>query len=579
MPIRVEIEGKGVVAEFPDDTDQATIDAAVQRDYFPTKQPTKPGPSMAGELPSLAGGLVGGLLTTARRSPTGMAVAGIGGAGGEAFKQIYQQATDAPNKPLTPGEAATRIGTAGATQAFGEGAGRMLFSGIAKLAAPFKKKIIPGLEDANRMLQAALGSRAGFRPAQATESHVLDVAEGMAEKAWTAGDSILQHKKLQLEGYETIKDNVLKDFEKYATSGATPEEVGLMFSKNKAFKDSVYKRLSSIKYGKVDALVGKESVSLLPIKQEAERMVELAATRKGIGSTDAGDALLKKIAELDDVVTFGNAQSIRHGLMAELNKMSSTADVAKGMTKKFINLVDTSMETSAKNLSPDAYKAWREANQFYRGYKEVFSNDFMRSLDKVATKNPEKVVEAIFKKGAAPQIRQVKGLVSPKTFGELKAGYVRKLMKDTQGVDGVIVGKTFLQKMNDMGTPALREIFSPGEISNLRTFARVGESLQKKASDSSLLIQLWQGSSLAMIAGGQAFESPRATTGGVAMLLGPWVLAKMLTNPTTANWLIQGMKTPRGTKEAAILASKLTAAAAKLQVEKMYDRGEEVEFE
>jgi len=36
MTIRVEIEGKGQVAEFPDGTDQAVIDAAIKRDFFNT---------------------------------------------------------------------------------------------------------------------------------------------------------------------------------------------------------------------------------------------------------------------------------------------------------------------------------------------------------------------------------------------------------------------------------------------------------------------------------------------------------------------------------------------------------------
>ncbi len=34
MPISVEIEGKGMVAEFPDGTDQSIIDATIKRDYF-----------------------------------------------------------------------------------------------------------------------------------------------------------------------------------------------------------------------------------------------------------------------------------------------------------------------------------------------------------------------------------------------------------------------------------------------------------------------------------------------------------------------------------------------------------------
>jgi hypothetical protein len=38
MPIRVEIEGRGQVAEFPDGTDQNIIDAAIRRDYFGQKE-------------------------------------------------------------------------------------------------------------------------------------------------------------------------------------------------------------------------------------------------------------------------------------------------------------------------------------------------------------------------------------------------------------------------------------------------------------------------------------------------------------------------------------------------------------
>lgn len=579
MPIRVEIEGKGVVAEFPDGTDQAVIDAAIQRDFF-SKNPDAPKPSFASEIPSLVGGVAGGLLTAARRSPVGMAVAGLGGAGGEGWKQVYQHATGSPDAPQTPGEAAKRIGMSGATQALGEGAGRMLFSGIARLAAPFKSKVTQELLQADEMLKKAMGSKVGFRPAQATDSHLLDVAEGMAEKAWTSGDAIMNHKHLQMAGYDKIKNAVLGYFEKYATASATPEEVGAIFSANKAFKDSVYKRLASIKYRNVDKLVGGQPVSLASVKNEAASMVADAAKRKGIGSTDAGDTLLKKIAELDDAVTFGDAQAIRHGLMAELNKMSATSDVAKGMAKKFIGMVDSAMENSARQLSPDAAKAWREANAFYRNYKELFSNDFMRSLDRIAQNNPQKVVSSVFKNGAAPQIRQVRSLVSPKTFRELKAGYVRQLFESSTDSEGTIVGKNILKKLSEMGEPALKEIFSADELSTLRTFARVGQTLQKPAKGGGgMLIQLWQGGALAMMVGGSYLDKPGAVAGGGAVLFGPYVLSKLMTNPTTARYLIQGMKLPQNTQSAMAIAAKLTAAASKYQMEKVQSEGHTVEFE
>ena len=249
------------------------------------------------------------------------------------------------------------------------------------------------------------------------------------------------------------------------------------------------------------------------------------------------------------------------------------------MAKKFISLVDGAMDDSAKRLSPDAQKAWREANQFYRSYKELFSNDFMHTLDKIAANNPQKVVESIFKRGAAPQIRQVRTMVSPKTFNELKAGYVRRLLETTTDTEGKVVGERVLKQLKDMGEPTLKEFLSPQEIKNLTTFATVGKTLGKKASDSSLLIQLWQGSSIAMMASGGVFDSPKLATGGVAMLVGPVILAKMLTNPTTARYLIEGMTVPAGTKRAAVLSAKIAAAASKYGMEQSMNKGEPIEYQ
>lgn len=48
MTIRVEIDGRGQVAEFPDGTDQAVIDAAVKRDFFGGTQSPTPQPAGAG---------------------------------------------------------------------------------------------------------------------------------------------------------------------------------------------------------------------------------------------------------------------------------------------------------------------------------------------------------------------------------------------------------------------------------------------------------------------------------------------------------------------------------------------------
>ena len=363
--------------------------------------------SILDEVPELAGGMAGGILAAAKTSPVGVLASGLGGAAGEAAKQLYQQATGSPDAPQTGTEAAKRIGISGATQAVGEGAGRLIGAGLSKIVAPFAKTFKSELAGADDALKSAMKSKVGFTPAQKTDSHIVDVLENMAEQSFTGGGTMMNFRKLQQEGYTKITNSVLADFEKHAGGKATPEEVGIIFQNAKAAKNAVWKRLAGIKYSKVDQLAGGASVSLVSLKKEAQSVMDTASKRKGIGSTTAKDSLLKKVLELDDVVTFKEAQAIRAGLMDEISTMSATADVGKGLARKFVNLTDRSMEESAKKISPDAYKAWREANGFYRIYKETFGNDFMRSLDKIAQTSPEKVVGKIFQNGSVTQIRNV----------------------------------------------------------------------------------------------------------------------------------------------------------------------------
>jgi hypothetical protein len=55
MPIQVEIEGKGVVAEFPDGTDQAIIDSAIKRDFFSETPQVATQPSFMDKIKEWAG--------------------------------------------------------------------------------------------------------------------------------------------------------------------------------------------------------------------------------------------------------------------------------------------------------------------------------------------------------------------------------------------------------------------------------------------------------------------------------------------------------------------------------------------
>lgn len=90
------------------------------------------------ESPALpiAGGVAGGLLGSGVAS---IPLAGVGGAGGEAIRQLAARSLglDAPKTSL---EALKDIGIEGAAQAIGEGAGSFVVSPALKVARPFLKK-------------------------------------------------------------------------------------------------------------------------------------------------------------------------------------------------------------------------------------------------------------------------------------------------------------------------------------------------------------------------------------------------------------------------------------------------------
>lgn len=525
--------------------------------------------SFTKELPELTGGITGGLLAAKKASLPAMAISALGGAGGEGYHQIYQHIMQDPNAPQDVKDAVSRMLSAAGTQAIGEGTGRVVAGAISKVAAPFAKTLKPEVAESDAMLKAAMGREVGLTAAQKTDSHIIDTLENVAEQSFTGGDTMMRFRGFQDEGYKKITDSLLSDFEKYTTQNATPEEVGIIFQNAKAAKDAVYKRLAGMKYSRVDKMAGGASVSLSPIKNEAATIMETASKRRGIGGSDAKDALLKKVLELDDSVTFKEAQAIRAGLLDEISSMSAKADIGKGMARKFVSLIDNSMETSAKKLSPEAYKSWRDANQFYREYKGLFGNDFMHSLDKIAQNAPEKVVDKVFQKGAITQIRNVKSIVSGKTFNDLKAAYLRKIMQESLDDGGTIIGEKMGGKLKGMGDSTLKEIFTVDELQRIRNVATLGTQMQKKiGGGGGMLVQLMQASGLVGVATGLATGNTDLAGSGAAVLFGPYALSKMLTNPVTARYLTRGFRTPAGTKEAATITAKLLAEAAKYQIEK-----------
>lgn len=157
MPIRVEIEGQGKVAEFPDGTPQAAIDFAIKRDFFGGKGKEKQKPDKQED------GAVSRFAKGARRGITSLFVGA-----GQRTGLINQEDADAAIRGMEGERQET--GTAGK---FGEFVGQtaplmMIPGGQATLPARLGMNVLSG------------GLAGGLQPTKAGESATRNALTGAA---------------------------------------------------------------------------------------------------------------------------------------------------------------------------------------------------------------------------------------------------------------------------------------------------------------------------------------------------------------------------------------------------------------
>lgn len=313
MPIRVEIEGRGVVAEFPDGTDQKVIDAAIKRDYFSGKdtipyaelrsmQPDTSGapdvkveniPRWAQENPELAGslyalhkvmspiaeglGLVGGGAAGAGTAgPVGaIAGAGMGYAGAGRVKKIADIALGI-SKPETATEAFTQTGkdivAGGVMEAGGQIVGKGVQYGAEKLLQPFAKQITPEMAETARIAQK---EGVTLSPAEITQSKSLGLMEKALNFIPGSAGTIQRAELNQLVQLSNARERLLQQLSEGKGTPESVERVGL------AIKD------------KVDKLIQQgEATKTKDVKQIADDLL------RKIGSTDTYESLGMKTQEL-----------------------------------------------------------------------------------------------------------------------------------------------------------------------------------------------------------------------------------------------------------------------------------------
>ena len=506
----------------------------------------------AGKLPIQSPRLKGLVVLGASGLGAGLASMGYTG---------YEQTFTKRGKEMSLGEIYNEQAIDGIKSAAAEVTGRVGMKFIGKTLRPVAKKLVPGAKKVSREF---LKRGAVLTPAQATESRILDTLESIAEGSFAGGGKLQWLKRItQPQALGSYVDDVSKQIGKGVRSNLSPEEVGDLIQSTISGKRTIFKSTAKAAYGKVDDLAKGVIVDLKPLKAYASGQLKKAATRKGIGSTQAGDALLKKVMMLDDTISFKNAQGLRSALLDEKGAMSITKDKALGLASKLIGLTDNVMESGGGKLAPEAKNAWRVANKFYRTGSERFNKKIIKNLVKTLDENPEIAVKKIFRPNASRQIKAVKDLMTPSSWRNVKSAYFEDLLQKSADADGVVSGNKFLGILNGMGDDTLKSIYTQEELLNIKTVGKMAQLIQKPTGGGGkMLIQLAQPGALLNIMQGGSLQGTSAT-----IVAAPYVISRIFSSKTGSKLLSTGMKTPIGSEAAAGLTTRILAEIAKTKME------------
>lgn len=542
-------------------------------------------PGQAGLVPEMVGGGIGEALGAMSPVWGGAAIGGgVGTAAGKGAQMGIGQLLGIEESPDIPKElkksfVAGTAGTAGGRAA-------------TKLLAPFAKTVKEGAKRGAGKL-AEYGGR--MMPEQMTQHKGLDwiagtvrgafgggkvtrqdVANEAAIEAW--GNDLINKLGSNMNKYDvgTAVDDVIskgtKTFKNTAdalfsemdklTSG-----MGVSTKRMKAAANSLMSRYKMPVTTKKTVETGILSASGEPITKEVTEKTTKELLKSAQSKTTRG--IVKDILALPDEIPWSMAQELRSDLLSVgYQTGEAIAKKAPAEAKFLASAVDSSMSKSAKEIGPEAFDAWRKANKFWKDGSEKFNNKFINAImdsRKSASFSPDKIVDMTFKRNNTANILKLKAVTDKKTWNELQSTYLSEVI-DASTKDTAVVGKNMEKQLNKLGEKGLKAVFGDN-LADIKTFVNTVKMVQDKglATKSDVLIQLTQGGALMNVA-----SAPFTGGGGLAglvpsgaILLSPWVVAKIMTNKMGIKWLTEGLVTRVGTKEAIKIAARLGALEGK----------------
>ena len=468
----------------------------------------------------------------------GRALAAGGGAGAGS---LASEAFDPTTHPwLTAGKA-------GAAALGGQAVGEMGGAVAKKVLAPMRGKEEPGAIAAQSLLRS---KGASLTPGQYTKSQVLDVVENVGEAGFLS-----RRLPAFRERSQQVAVDILEDFKAQFGAGFGREDAGVMVQNAVKTTADEWRKKGHLLYDKIDDLTKARPVPV-DLQSIKKRTFQLAGQRALKDPT--ATALIRQIMNLPDTVSFGFAQRLRTDL---LRAGSPDSAILKGQIEGMADVlakgVDMAMEQAARQLNPDALKAWRAAGAFWKGTTSrpgvvLFDDPVIKQVMKA---HPDAVLASLLKKDRATRIRYAKAVLPADVMDEIRRSFLEQAYEKAS-TGGTLSGTALTREIQGFGE-VTKELFGVTHEGSLKTMARTLELTQSRGAT-----QNW---TLA-VRSGQMGAAMLAVTGqvggkGATIIMAPPVAAFFATNPATLRWLTKGFSTPAGTPEALGIMTRVIALA------------------
>ena len=426
-------------------------------------------------------------------------------------------------------------------------------------------------------------------PGIGSGNRVVDVLENLAEKSLIGGKGIIDARKggqilvsrriadtvdefgkISKEDYGGIIQNlVINNFDTFKAAAnvlykkvddlTKPvirkkiQETGRVPS---SVVDEFGKPISRVQTQTVDEIV-EGGVDISSAKKVAKELLDETASAPLLSSP--ARRIAQQVLKNNNQITFKDANFLRSTLLGIAR--TSTEQVA-GQSVRFAAKLSKELTKNIDQatVSPAAREAYKEAQEFYRVNREIYNEKLLRA---VVDKDPEKVYDALIKKGNPSSLRRLMKVIDetkdPKLRQEykfkLKGSVLSDIARESQNSTGRLDGKRMLKEFNKFGDNVTDQIFTKKEVSTIRDlFAALAAAQRKTVGEGvpgGVFIQLGQaGAGLQLLT--QAFvAADRAiTTASATILFAPAGIGKVFTNPKAVAFLKKGFNLRPGSDAA-----------------------------